>query len=93
MLLVELLGSENVYYQSPESVKMQYPAIVYNRDDIRIDYADNKPYAWRTRYSITVIDPNPDSEIPHKIAGLPLCSYSRHFTADNLNHDVFELYF
>ena len=28
-LLVEVLGSKNVYFQPPESVKMKYPAIVY----------------------------------------------------------------
>ena len=28
-LLEDLLGSRNVYYQPPESVKMNYPAIVY----------------------------------------------------------------
>lgn len=29
--LVELLGSKHVYYQPPESVKIEYPAIVYSK--------------------------------------------------------------
>ena len=33
-ILHEVLGSDNVYYQPPESVKMKYPAIVYTRDSI-----------------------------------------------------------
>ena len=28
-LLVELLGSTNVYYEPPETLKMSYPAIRY----------------------------------------------------------------
>ena len=32
-LLVELLGSDNVYFQPPPSVQMNYPAIVYKLDD------------------------------------------------------------
>ena len=32
--LEELLGSRNVYYQPPESLKMKYPAIRYSKEDI-----------------------------------------------------------
>lgn len=45
------------------------------------------------RYQVTVIYRNPDSEIPSKIALLPMCSHERHYTKENLNHDVFNLYF
>jgi hypothetical protein len=40
-----------------------------------------------------VIYRHPDSDLPHKIASLPKCSFDRHFVSDNLNHDVFNLYF
>jgi hypothetical protein len=92
-LLVDLLGSNNVYFQPPPTVSMQYPCIVYNRDSIDTKFADNKPYQNRKRYQVTVIDSNPDSDIHDKVAELPLCSYERFFTADNLNHDVFNLFF
>lgn len=72
---------------------MNYPAIVYYRDNIDIERADNKSYMKTVRYQVTVIDRNPDSEIPGKIADLPLCSYSRAFKTDGLNHDIFQLYF
>lgn len=55
--------------------------------------ADNQPYALHDRYQVTVIYRNPDSEIPSKIALLPMCSHERHYTKENLNHDVFNLYF
>lgn len=90
--LEELLGSENVYFQPPETLKMKYPCIVYKRNGGDSDYADDYPYSYRFRYSVTVIDRNPDSLIPGKIASLPMCRIDRHFTADNLNHDVFILY-
>jgi len=90
--LCELLGSKNVYFQPPESVKMSYPAIVYKRSDIQNIHADNNPYLQFHGYEITVIDKNPDSDIPKAISQLPLCRFNRHFNADNLNHDVFVLY-
>lgn len=92
-LLVSLLGSTNVYFQPPPTINMQYPCIVYKRDYISTDFAGNKPYSHRKRYQVTVIDPDPDSDIPEKVAALPLCSFDRFYTADKLNHDVYNLFF
>lgn len=83
----------NVYFQPPPDFKMVYPCIVYKRDDITVRFADNTKYKTSTRYQATVIDRNPDSDIPDKVANLPLCSFERFFTTDGLNHDVFNLYF
>lgn len=92
-MLEELLGSRNVYYQPPASVRMQYPAIVYSRSDIRNQFANNSVYTQSHIYEITVIDSNPDSEIVQKVSRLPTCRFNRHYTADNLNHDVFTIYY
>lgn len=72
---------------------MSYPCIVYRRTDIDTSFADDNPYICNKRYQVTVIDPNPDSLIPDKVVKLPKCSFDRHFTADNLNHDVYNLYY
>lgn len=92
-LLVEILGSRNVYFQPPANVVMEYPAIVYSRTDIENFHADNRVYAQSVAYQVTVIDKNPDSEYVKRISMLPLCMYDRHYTSDNLNHDVFTLYY
>lgn len=89
----KILGSRNVYFQPPSTIRMSYPAIVYERSRIDVDHADNQAYFQYSKYTVTVIDPDPDSEIPGRIAKLPMCSFDRHFTSDNLNHDVFNLYF
>lgn len=92
-VLVDILGSRNVYFQPPADYKMTYPCIVYERSRIEADFADNLPYNFRDRYQVTVISKNPDSELPKKIASLPMCAHDRHYTASNLHHDVFNLYF
>lgn len=92
-LLENILGSRNVYYQPPASVLMKYPAIVYSRYDIENFHANNGVYGQVTAYQVTVIDKNPDSEYVKKISTLPLCMYDRHYVSDNLNHDVFTLYY
>lgn len=91
--LEELLGSKNVYYQPPESLKMNYPAIVYSKSRIDTRKANNSTYSRNTRYDITVIDKLPDNPVIDKLMELPYCSYDRLYKADNLNHDVLTLYF
>ena len=91
--LEELLGSKNVYYQPPASVQMKYPAIVYSRKDIENTFADNLVYNQSHSYEVIVIDQDPDSMFVEKISKLPTCRFDRHYTADNLNHDVFTLYY
>lgn len=91
-LLQELLGSANVYFQPPGDVKMVYPAIVYERDNASAKHADNHPYSVTQRYQVTLIDPNPDSDVIPKLLGLPLSSFNRHYATSGLNHDVFSIY-
>ncbi len=91
--LKAILGSENVYYQPPESVKIKYPAIVYSRSNIENTHANNKVYYQKTSYEVTVIGKQPDSETADKISLLPFCRFNRHFVSDNLYHDVFTIYF
>lgn len=91
--LKTLIGSGSVYFQPPALVKMNYPCIVYGLDNMDMKHADDKIYLNKKRYSITVIDKNPDSIIPDKILGFPLCGFGRFYTADNLNHWVFDLYY
>lgn len=87
------LGTANVYFQPPANLQMKYPAIVYQRDNAVSEFANNEPYRYTKRYQVTVIDRDPDSPIPDKVAALPTSSFRRNFAADNLNHDVFTLYF
>jgi len=92
-VLTGILGTDQVYFQPPPTVQMSYPCIVYRRDYELIHHADDIPYKRRKRYLVTVIDQDPDSSIPDKLSELPLCVYDRFYTADNLNHDVYKLFF
>lgn len=92
-LFEQILGSRNVYFNPPESVKMEYPAIKYSRDDIRVQHADNLVYRKTNRYQVVVISRYSDDSIIENIISLPMCSYDRHYIADNLHHDVFTLYY
>ena len=92
-LLEDILGTTYVYFQPPESVKMTYPCIVYHLNSVDTKFADNNPYTHRKRYKITIIDKNPDSDIPERIRMLPMCLFEARYTKDNLNHEVYNIYY
>ena len=88
-----LLGSSNVYYQPPESVKMKYDAIRYSKKNIDTKHADDTKYIMRDCYELTVISRMPDNPVIKKLLALPYCSYDRNYVSDNLNHDVLTIYY
>ena len=92
-VLCGALGSRNVYFQPPASVVMNYPAIRYMLYDIENTHADNIVYRQDVGYEIIVIDRDPDSAIVERISKIPGIRFNRFYTADNLNHTVFILYY
>lgn len=92
--LCDLLGSRNVYYQPPETIKLKYPCIIYQRNSGDTQFANNEPYTFRVQYSVTIITKDPDSDLIEKMAmRFPMCRMDRHFTTQNLNHDNFMIYY
>ena len=92
-ILCGILGSRNVYFQPPESVKMKYPAIVYSLNDIDNTFADDTVYTQTRAYQVIVIDEDPDTLIAVEVSKLPTCKFTRSYETDNLNHFVFILYY
>lgn len=92
-MLEELLESNEVYYNSPESKRMAYPAIVYRRSKIDKKSADNKAYLLKPCYEITVIDTLPDNPVVEKLLALPYCTYETGYVSDGLHHDRLTLYY
>lgn len=84
---------DNVYFQPPTNVQLTYPCIIYERDYADTKFADDKPYSHVVRYTIVVIDRDPDSAILAKVAALPMCVFNRFYSAENLNHNVYKIFF
>lgn len=92
-LLEGVQAPGKVYFQPGPNITMTYPCIVYQRDYRVTEFADNAPYRSTLRYQVTAISRSPDNPVIEKLAMLPMCLQVRAFVKDNLNHDVFELYF
>jgi hypothetical protein len=92
--LQAIMGEGMVYFQPPPNLQVVEPCIVYHRDNADTKFADNTSYRFTQRYTVIYIDRAPDREdILAEIASLPMCLYQRWYTANNLNHDAFVVYF
>lgn len=92
--LCELLGSRNVYFQPPASLQMRYDAIRYELADKDIKRANDDVYLMTNQYSGVIIATNPDTALPDMLLKhFKMCSFGRPYTADNLNHYPFTLYY
>lgn len=92
-ILEGLPSVAKAYFQPPENIKMTYPCIVYERDYESSLFANNALYRHLDRYQLTVIDQDSESPILPELRRLPYVSFVRHFTEDDLHHDIFNLYF
>lgn len=92
--LEKLLGSTNVYFQPPESLRMKYDCIRYELESGVTRHASNAPYTFQRAYSVTHIYRDPDSALIDTIAThFPMSRFGRHYTADGLNHDTYTIYY
>lgn len=92
--LCTILGTRNVYFQPPASVKMKYDAIRYELGGKDLKRANNRIYQNTNRYDGVIIATNPDSVLPDKLlTHFEMCSFGTPYTADNLNHYPFTLYY
>ena len=90
--LCSLLGTRNVYFQPPATVRMKYPCIVYELQSMTTWHAANKPYAIHDGYRVIVIDQDPDSILPKKIAEMQGARAARPYVSDNLYHWPFDVW-
>ena len=92
--LCEILGTRNVYFQPPASVKLNYDCLIYktsNRNDL---HADNIRYRNLVAYEVTFITRDPDSVIPERLMdSFDYATHNNTFVVDNLHHEIFTIYY
>lgn len=96
--LEDILGSKNVYYEPPASVKMKYPCIVYTLARLHNRSANNGPvYIRYDSYTVTYITrtqeiTRTEDSVCEKLLAMGGSAFDRDFTSDNLYHYVFTVY-
>lgn len=91
VILHDILGSDEVHFEPPESIKMKYPAIVYSRAKIQTHKADNIKYHVFDRYEVTYIHKTSEDEVLERLLDLEYASHDRIYKTNDLYHDVFTI--
>lgn len=92
--LKSVMDSNELYFQPPDGKKITYPCAIYKILNINMDHADDLVYKHIVGWQVTIIDRNPDSVYPERLMNkFRHVRFDRSFTADNLNHFVFTIYY
>lgn len=92
--LVEVLGSDQVFFQKPINLMIKYPCLIYSRISPKIMKADNKPYVGWMGYEVIGISKNPDNDLISKMLNaFQFCYVGNSYIADNLYHQPFTIYY
>lgn len=90
--LCEVLGSNKCYFSPPN--RIEAPCILYSKSSQYIRHADNFHYNKKDRWEITIIDTNPDSDIPNRFENhFIYFSKNREYATDGYYHFVYILYY
>ncbi len=88
-VMAEFGEEPHLYFQPPESVKLQYPCIIYHLRTATTRNANDQPYFKTIGYDVTYITRDPDNKVWEKLASLPKFGFDRYYTADGLHHYAF----
>ena len=90
----EILGYQHTYFEPPESVRMKYDAVVYQRTGYDTVKANDKNYIVRDQYQVMVISRDAETALPKAILEhFSYCSPGRPTVTDNLYHFPFTIYY
>ena len=91
--LSSIPGVRKAYYNAPTNIRMEYPCIRYSIASKKVKFACNGRFVIRDRYTVTLIDRNPESPILQALEEIPYYSFDRMYSADGLHHFVCTIYY
>lgn len=91
--LLEVMGSDAVYYNPPETLKMKYPCIRYKLAYIEKLPANDTAYLQLKSYELTYITDDPDDERVDIIGSLPMIRFNRAYVYDGLYCYTYTIYY
>lgn len=96
-ILQEIIGPDGyVYYNPSTSIRLQYDCFIFSRNNTSTSRADNKAYRKTPRWTITYVcrdGRDTDILIDKMLETFKWCTHETCYKANNLEHNVFNLYF
>lgn len=84
----------HVYYEPPESIKLEYPCIIYSKGRGETVFGNDMPYVFTNAYDVLYVTTDPDDPLPDQIAlSFQMITHKRHYVYENLHHDSYTIYY
>ena len=91
---LEALEACKAYYKPPKNISIEYPCFIYHRIPGEPYHANNHTYHYYRCWEIIFITEDCESTIREDMLNhFPMCRQIRDYTAENLYHHVFNLYY
>ena len=74
-----------VYFQAPDSEKMEFPCIRYQLNDVKSTMADDLIYVGRREYRVQILSRDVDTEILGQVLALPFTKFKNFMTVNDIN--------
>lgn len=92
-VLKNLMPGIPIYFQPPESIRMQYPCLIYTIDGTNSVHADNIKYADTRIYQLILVQRQPDTYLLDVVNSLQMCEHTGRLVVGGLYQDQFRLFF
>lgn len=94
MELSKILNSDHVYFNPPETIKLQYPCIIFKKKGANLKKADNRVYRKTSQYQLIYIRDKNDELMENKLLdAFPMISEGVSYTSQNLLHTPYTLFY
>lgn len=90
-ILIGIIGTGKVWYQTPDQSKLTYPCIRYDYAGPRNTYADNGKYIVRHAFTVTLMTDNPLDELVDELMELKNSEYDRPYKSEGIYHHVYTI--
>lgn len=87
-----ITGVNKVYFQPPESIRLEYPCIVYSIKNHGFNHANDDKYIGVDKYEAVLIQKTYNESLIKSILRMKFCSHDAEYLNDNLYHDAFTIF-
>lgn len=91
-LLRKAVDHNRVYFQPPENLRMDYPAVVFHLSRNKSVHASDGRFKDSQEYTVTLITEDPQPDVLDAILDIPYTTLESTYVSKGMNHFVFTTY-
>lgn len=91
-LLKKAVAHNRVYFQPPENLRMDYPAVIFHLSRNKTTHASDGRFKDNQEYTVILITEDPQPDALDAILNIPYSTLETTYVSNGMNHFVFTIY-